>query len=195
MVITKMVQCSIKHGMCELMSKIDPADHIGLARKAAKKASLRDRVPVEDTEEFSVAMLGIIAAAKNYDASMNVRFSTYAYPWIVGAIIRLNSSRSRQSGRLSRIGTNDELNRVSAGDDPVMEAQKREMLQEMKLQIRALPNDQRQLITMRQSGMTIGDICEAMDICEKTARRIEFIAMRSLREAMVSRFNTEEDES
>lgn len=177
------------------MSKIDPADHIGLARKAAKKAALRDRVPVEDTDEFSVAMLGIIAAAKKYDASMNVRFSTYAYPWIIGAIIRLNSSRNRQAGRFQRIGTNDELSGVSSGDDPVMDAQKSEMLQEMKLQIRELPKEQRQLITMRQSGMAISDICEAMDIREKTARRIEFIAMRSLREAMVSRFNTEEDES
>jgi RNA polymerase sigma factor (sigma-70 family) len=174
--------------------QIDPADHIGLARKAAKLASVRDKVPVDETEEFSVSMMAIMAAAKRYDSSMNVRFATYAYRWILGAIMRLNSNRNRQIARIKRIGTNDAMIPLMAKDDPASDAQRSEELCELKLQIRSLPYDQRALMTMRQAGMNIRDICEAMDICEKTARRLENIAMRTLREAMLSRFSTEGEE-
>ncbi len=42
---------------------------------------------VEDL--FQVGCLGIISAYKNYDPSYQVKFSTYAYPYIVGEMRRL----------------------------------------------------------------------------------------------------------
>jgi len=176
-----------------MKNSIDPADHLGLARKAAKVAAMRDSVPVEDTEEYSVATMAIMAAARNFDPSCGVQFSTYAFRWIMGAIIRLSTRRARQNVRMKRIGTNDSLLSLCDIDDPADNAEHSEEITELRLQIRALPYDQRVLVQMRLGGMNLRDICEAMDICEKTARRIENIAMRTLREGMTNRFNAEEE--
>lgn len=40
---------------------------------------------------FQAGCIGMIMAYKNYDASMNVKFTTYAYPYILGEMKRLVS--------------------------------------------------------------------------------------------------------
>jgi RNA polymerase sigma factor (sigma-70 family) len=175
------------------MTAINPQDHIGLARKAARSAARRDKIPVEDTDEFSVAMLGIVAAAQNYKSSRKCKFSTYAHPWIKGAIARLHEVKNRQLSKIQRIGAVDVSVIAATGSNPAREAEMSEEIAELRMQIRALPYEQRLLIGMRLAGMNMREISEVMDVRTKRAQQIELLAMMALRDAMQKKFPRESE--
>lgn len=53
---------------------------------------------------YQVAVLGLIKAYKNYDASYNTKFMTYAYPYILGEVVKYVSEfKSIKVDRRTRI--------------------------------------------------------------------------------------------
>lgn len=53
---------------------------------------------------YQVAVMGIIKAYKNYNEKYNTKFTTYAYPYILGEVIKyINDSRSIKINRTTRM--------------------------------------------------------------------------------------------
>lgn len=78
------------------MSQIDPAEHIGLAIKMAKRVKDAPMcVGVDWDDIVGMCYLGLCIAANKYDSSMECQFSTYAYHTIWGTVS--NECRRRYS--------------------------------------------------------------------------------------------------
>jgi len=60
-------------------------DHIPLLRHVVGRMSIPPSLLREDVEGY--AMIGLIAAADSFDPSRGLKFSTYAFPKIRGAIL------------------------------------------------------------------------------------------------------------
>ncbi len=132
----------------KLRSSEDPAlrdevvtDHLWLARHAARRFSGRGEAP---DDLFQVASLALVNAVDRFDPEMEVRFSTYAMPTIVGELRRhfrdrtwsmrvsrrlkdlhleLRSAKEELTHLLDRAPTVDELAEfVEATPDEVLEA-------------------------------------------------------------------------
>lgn len=53
---------------------------------------------------YQVAAIGLIEASKNYKVEYNTKFTTYAYPYIIGEVSKyINSSRSIKVSRKNKI--------------------------------------------------------------------------------------------
>jgi RNA polymerase sigma factor (sigma-70 family) len=84
-------------------SAVNPAEHLKLVCLIANKLAYRPfvpkrgRVPLEDTEEYAEGCLGLVEAARRFDASLGFKFSTYATHYVRGYILRLKDPRLRQS--------------------------------------------------------------------------------------------------
>lgn len=93
--------------LVELMKKVKSGD--GLAREQFVVANLRLVLSVvqrfsgkreKSDDMFQVGCVGLMKAIDNFDVSLNVRFSTYAVPMIIGEIRRF--LRDNNSIRVSR---------------------------------------------------------------------------------------------
>ena len=93
--------------LMELMKKVKSGDE--LAREQFVVANLRLVLSVvqrfsgkkeKSDDMFQVGCVGLMKAIDNFDISLNVRFSTYAVPMIIGEIRRF--LRDNNSIRVSR---------------------------------------------------------------------------------------------
>jgi len=78
---------------------IDPADHIGLVRHVLKR--YRNVVVIEQEELYSIAVIGLVKAAKSFDPKFGSSFSTYAVPAIKNTVNHYLSEHMSY-GRVSR---------------------------------------------------------------------------------------------
>ncbi|MDR0920716.1 MAG: sigma-70 family RNA polymerase sigma factor [Oscillospiraceae bacterium] len=72
--------------MEELEVKIVVEEHLGLVRLCANRFKNRG---IEYEELYSTGSLGLLKAAKSFDTTRGLKFSTYAVPVILGEIKRL----------------------------------------------------------------------------------------------------------
>lgn len=100
--------------------------NIALVKSIIKKYADRG---IEYDDLFQIGCMGLVKAVKNYDASFNVRFSTYAVPMIVGEVkrslrddgmikvsrsmkelgVKAMAAQEKLSGELNRDATIDEI--------------------------------------------------------------------------------------
>lgn len=82
------------------MNKQLVLDHIGLAESLVLDKSYLARGSIQIGELRSAAYMGLIEAAIRFNPSLGNKFTTYAYPCIIGAInnhVRMISEWSHQS--------------------------------------------------------------------------------------------------
>lgn len=83
-----------------LVFKVDPMEHIGLVFTISRRfIPYRPRrygdVPLEETDQFQDGCIGLLYACARFDATKGVRFSTWAWPYIRGYILRGRSDWRR----------------------------------------------------------------------------------------------------
>jgi RNA polymerase sporulation-specific sigma factor len=72
--------------MEELEIKVNPLEHMGLARLCANRFRNRG---IEYDDLLSTANMGLVKAANAFESSRGLKFSTYAVPVILGEVKRL----------------------------------------------------------------------------------------------------------
>lgn len=96
---------------------INPSDHLGLVRHVVGKFIRNRKTPIEDTEEYSDGLYGLMRATRSYRSDHGTKFSTYAYYCIQNWIIRGYHDRRREQERRLRIyeeySVDDEFDNVA----------------------------------------------------------------------------------
>lgn len=83
----------------------NPVEHLGLVRKIAFKLAHRPfvpklgQVPLEDTDEYAEGCVGLIEAARRFDASRGFKFSTFACNYIRGYILSWKNGLRKDAKR------------------------------------------------------------------------------------------------
>ena len=67
--------------------------HLGLARAIARKFT--KQTPIEDSEEYSVACIGLVKASIDYDESKNVSFASFAWVYMKREILAALKKNNR----------------------------------------------------------------------------------------------------
>jgi len=94
----------------EKIVSISVEDHIGLALKCASRY-VKNSIEVRDSEEYSIALIGLWDAASTYDPHINDAFSTYAWKCMRNRILdsfKFNQ-RKKRNIPLVRISELDNL--------------------------------------------------------------------------------------
>lgn len=73
---------------------IDPTEHLGLVCSVVAKFADR-KTPLQDTEEYSDGILGLLSACEKFEKDKNVEFSTYAHGCILNAVLQGWRSRNK----------------------------------------------------------------------------------------------------
>lgn len=180
---------------------IKAEEHLRLAYKIASKFYKGNKYKSID-ELNSAALLGVVLAAKRFDESRGISFSTFAVPTILGAI---KSDFYRDKSRFIRKTVNgkrvieqvsvDSLNRIIplktdvefmewCGSDFDMDKEIENI--DLKIAISKLDELQRKIINMLYfEGKTQNEVAELLGTTQVQISRIKSRAINSLRESLV----------
>ena len=140
---------------------------------------------------FQIGCIGLIKAIDNFDTSLQVKFSTYAVPMIVGEVRRY--LRDNNSVRVSRSLKDTAYKAISARERYMKTQQKEPTLAEIAGEIGISQEDIIYALDAMQSPMSLyepvytegGDVLYVMDqISDHKNREENWIEDISLREAM-----------
>ncbi len=166
---------------------IDITQHLGLARKAASRYARVQGVPIEDTEEYSEAVVALIRAAEQFDGSRGITFSTYATHKIRGYLGHLIAQRKGkqppEGAVVFPIGA-DDLSAL-AGDNLVESAvgcgDERSIV---RVAVRRLPAKQREVVELWMQGMTLKQVAKQLQESVRYVEEVFNIALVALKQGM-----------
>ena len=140
---------------------------------------------------FQIGCIGLIKAIDNFDTSLQVKFSTYAVPMIIGEVRRY--LRDNNSVRVSRSLKDTAYKAISARERYMKTKQKEPSLDEIAQEIGISQEDIVYALDAMQSPMSLyepvytegGDVLYVMDqISDRKNKEENWIEDISLREAM-----------
>lgn len=140
---------------------------------------------------FQIGCIGLIKAIDNFDVTLNVKFSTYAVPMIVGEIRRF--LRDNSSIRVSRSLKDTAYKAIYAKESMMKTGMKEPTLQEVATEIGVSKEDIVYALDAIQNPMSLyepvfsdgGDTLYVMDqISDKKNKEEKWIEQISLSEAM-----------
>ena len=67
------------------INNIKPEEHLGLVGKVVARY-IKDRIPLEDSEEWSDGVVGLLRAAERFKPELGFKFSTYAVKLITNEV-------------------------------------------------------------------------------------------------------------
>ena len=149
---------------------------------------------------FQIACIGLIKAIDNFDTTLNVKFSTYAVPMIIGEIRRF--LRDNSSIRVSRSLKDTAYKAIYAKETMMKQGMREPTLQEIATEIGIPKEDIVYALDAMQSPMSLnepiytdgGDTLYVMDqISDRKNKEDIWIESLSLSEAM-QRLNEREHE-
>lgn len=149
---------------------------------------------------FQIGCIGLIKAIDNFDSSLNVKFSTYAVPMIIGEIRRF--LRDNNSIRVSRSLKDTAYKAIYAKDALTRRNAKEPTLEEIASEVGIAKEDIAYAMDAIQSPMSLyepiftdgGDTLYVMDqISDKKNKEETWVEHLSLSEAM-KRLDTRENE-
>lgn len=157
---------------------IDPLDHIGLAHAVCRR-HVPDGVPLQDSDVYSEALIGLMKAARNFDPSRGYQFSTYASRVMRGEMAWRWKQRYRQAAVYVRsAGVDpDEL----PGVDPMAAADAAELLAAVSSAVESLTPRQQQVVRLRLDGLTFEQCAAEMGVTKQCCQQTEANAHRHLR--------------
>lgn len=166
---------------------IDVTQHLGLARKAASRYARAQGVPIEDTEEYSEAVVALIRAAEQFDGSRGITFSTYATHKIrgyLGHLMAQKKGRQPTDGLVVfPIGTDDWVE--LAGDNSVESSVN--CLDEksiVRFAVRKLPSRQRKVVELWMQGMTLKQVAKQLQESVRHVEDVFNIALVALKQGI-----------
>lgn len=160
------------------MSDERPEDHIGLACMIAQRyTSIR---PVEDSDQFGDAMVGLMMAVKKFDPSRGFKFSTFAYHVIKSFVLAGHKRRSKGVTRLERVFL-DDISGIESNGDEQHSIDTNDLIATMLEKISILPPREQAVIRARLEGKKLREISEVIGVTKQRVQQIEDRATRSLR--------------
>lgn len=170
------------------MEAIDPVDHIGLAMTIA--AGFTTERPIEDTEAFGDAMIGLIGATKRFDPSLGFQFSTYAWRTIRRTIVEGHRRRNRhlRCNRATRVLFVDpeDLKAKRDSGSPLEPIDTEDLIATMKAKISSLPPQYAKVMRGRLDGKKLHEIGDEIGVTRERVRQIQISATGMLRQMMAS---------
>ena len=178
-----------------VVNGIELTKYVALACQWAIKYGARH--PVEDSEQYADAWIGLVKAAERFDHARGIQFTTYATWWLRQSVsYPLNRAKCQKREGLSRTmafsqhGHDPDFADVLAGeivdhrtDDPVAVAaavEERERLGEL---MACLFPRQRDVIRSRFfEHRSLADIAAAEGVSKERIRQIELRALERMRE-------------
>lgn len=140
---------------------------------------------------FQIGCIGLIKAIDNFDVTLNVKFSTYAVPMIIGEIRRF--LRDNSSIRVSRSLKDTAYKAIYAKENMMKSSMKEPTLQEIATEIGIAKEDIVYALDAIQNPMSLyepvfsdsGDTLYVMDqISDKKNKEEKWVEQISLSEAM-----------
>lgn len=186
---------------------VDTALHQGLVRSIA--AQFKDRACFDFDDRVSLGNLGLEKAARVFDASRGLQFSTLATWWIRQSILRgyqmlgLSKNSSQSRGRGQRIVSLDSPSRFqSDGEDEkslqhvlgeVDEALEWVVQDDYAAMLWRMVDDELDLraaaiIRLRADGIPLELVAKPFGITRERIRQIESKSLKKLRDALVRRY-------
>jgi RNA polymerase sigma factor (sigma-70 family) len=186
-------------------------EHYKMVCSLAKKYSV---LGFSQQELISEGILGLMFALERFDETQNVKFSTYAFYWIRGQILRfVNKFKKNQyhdlppvmaageegvfydskyhiSSPIKSIDEETEYNFVNYEDKTNHEYVK-EINSKVRVAIDLLPLRERRIISQRwvnQSKKTLAELAEEIGISPERIRQIEKKALENLKEIIKDNF-------
>jgi RNA polymerase sigma factor (sigma-70 family) len=151
--------------IAQAQADIDIVEYLWIPRhltaKLAWRTMRREACAIEETLEYSYGVQALMKAQQKFDASIGVSFATYAHKWVQGAIIR-----ARQ--RIDRVDQPVEYIERSTYDD-TSQIDDSDHLTEIRIQIRMMPEPQREFMYLILEGYSVLSAAEEVGICSKTA--------------------------
>jgi len=166
---------------------INPAEHIGLACKIAKKFT-RER-PIEDSETFGDAMIGLVQAANYFDPSLGFQFSTFAWRVIrqniVHAFMKRSKLRNKSATRVIFVDPEDLKAKRDSGE-PLEPIDTEDLIATMRAKISSLPPQYEHVMLARLEGKKLHEIASEIRVSKERVRQIQVSATGMLRQMMAS---------
>lgn len=178
---------------------LNAKDHIGMVHKITNKRYNQFKHKYQYDDLFQIGCVGLMMAIKRYDVSKNAKFSTYAYVFIDGYILKsirddkwymgkreerytLQAPTSLDSFMTNSNNEKDKntyLDRVLNNDNAFEKA-------EFRIMISKLPEKLKRIITLRyMKDLTQVQVAKILHITQITVSRNEKKALKILREEMV----------
>jgi RNA polymerase sigma factor (sigma-70 family) len=163
-------------------------DHAGLLAALAPAAVRRANPhrPVTRDELVTAGAVGLWQAARRWDGRPGVRFTTYAGPWVLGAMIdwlRSESPFPRRWRNPPALKTLDDAtdhaarDRLNAVDD-------RDAFRAM---LSGLKPDERLILLLKyEAGLEISEAARAVGVCTRSGYMIHDRAVAALRMALAA---------
>lgn len=166
---------------------INPADHIGLACKIAKKFT-RER-PIEDSEAFGDAMIGLVLAANQFDPGLGFKFSTFAWRVIrqniVHAFMKRSNLRNKRATRVIFVDPEDLKAKRDSGE-PLEPIDTEDLIATMRAKISSLPPQYAKVMLGRLDGKKLHEVAKEIGVTKERVRQIQLSATGMLRQMMAS---------
>ncbi len=158
--------------------EIRPEDHIGLACMIASKFTTLH--PIEDSDQFGDAMIGLMKAVAKFRPELGFQFSTFAYHVIKREVIagwkrRRNDATRIASAFLEDIPDSRQSFDVASGVDT------QDLIATMLANVSILHPQQRAVIEARLKGKKLREIAEILGVSKQRVQQIEDRATRMLR--------------
>ena len=151
---------------------MDPTRHLALARAVARRFWRRG-LDWDDLEQ--AARLGLVEASRRFEPQRGVRFSTFAVPYIAGAVRRWLQVNRRPSGAVGSAGGPSD--RPAGGGDEERLA--------VRLALEQLPQNLRRVVELRfYRGLSQQETALQLGLSQPTVSRRERLALRLLRGAL-----------
>lgn len=160
------------------IEQIRPEDHIGLACMVAGKFTTLH--PIEDSEQFGDAMIGLMKAVEKFRPELGFKFSTFAFHVIKREVIagwkrRRNDTTRISSTFLEDIPARRESFDVASGVDT------QDLIATMLEKVSILPPREQTVIRARLQGRKFREIAESLGCSKQRVQQLEDRATRLLR--------------
>lgn len=216
MAISKVEICGVNTAKLPVLNNEEKAalfERIEQGDKEAREAYIRGNLRLvlsvikrfsqsnENVDDlFQIGCIGLIKAIDNFDSSLDVRFSTYAVPMIIGEIRRflrdnnaIRVSRSLKDTAYKAIYARENLTRMNAKEPTITEIAKEIGISKEDI-VYALDAIQNPMSLYEPVYTEGGDTLYVMDqISDKKSREENWVENISLSEAM-KRLNERENE-
>lgn len=161
---------------------INPADHIGLVYRCARKFADYGE-PAEDSQPFSDACIALCQAAKCFDSSRGIKFSTYATAAICIHMSCQYRRRKEKSKRLSVTnGVDETLEHVPEFDERFGQT---ENVDTIEFLLDHLGDTGRRIIVAHWlDNVPFADIAKREQVSIQDAKRIASRALRTMRQVV-----------
>lgn len=165
----------------EAMRQIRPEDHIGLACMIAMKFT--SHRPIEDSEQFGDAMIGLMRAVQTFDPDRGFQFSTYAYHVIKRQIWTSHRSRRKHATSIEKAFLEDLPDLTDPNDDQRL-IDTADMISKMMDCVCILPAREQAVIRARLEGKKLWEVGKLLGVTKERVRQIEQRATGLLRCSM-----------